>query len=164
MSESPPIAAPTLTNRQTMGWWVVGMTAFHAAYFWESAGILIVLYLAAMFYLPHISSTRSAFYVGFLTGYAVCVPHLFFLLDVFGAAAIGLWGVFAIWFAALSFTGANDPHPLAGVWPMVIALFVDGLGVFPQRTLRLAVFLVDPRFCHLASVVVEFGILRRLRV
>ncbi len=99
MSESPPIAAPTLTNRQTMGWWVVGMTAFHAAYFWESAGILIVLYLAAMFYLPHISSTRSAFYVGFLTGYAVCVPHLFFLLDVFGAAAIGLWGVFAIWFA-----------------------------------------------------------------
>ncbi len=118
MSEPADSMPPALTRWQSIGWAALGVSAFHIAYFWEPAGILVVLYLAAMFYLPRLPSRRWAFYAGFVLGYVLGVPHLWFLFGIFGWGAIGLWGVFALWFAFYLLLGriVLDRWPKAGGW------------------------------------------------
>lgn len=118
MATPSPAAVPILTRKQIVVWVLGGLLAFHLAYFWERVGILVVFYLAAMFYLPRVPTRRWAFYLGFLLGYAIGVPHLLFMQGIFGWGAIGLWGVFALWFALYLLLGRMflDRWPRAGVW------------------------------------------------
>ncbi len=159
MSESIPAAVPALTRWQSAGWAAAGLTAFHVAYFWEPAGILVAVYLAAMFYLPRLPSRRWAFYAGFLFGYAVGVPHLWFLFGIFGWGAIGLWGVFALWFGFYLLLGRMilDRWPRSGGWLLPFLWF--GLEFFRSELYPLrfswlipGFALSDPRWSGLAMV------------
>ncbi|MBL9139048.1 MAG: hypothetical protein JNK85_24485 [Verrucomicrobiales bacterium] len=85
----------------------------------------------ALFPLLLLSATRlrtvrQSFYLGLGLGLAIVAPQLRFFWSIFGAAAIVLWLVVAIWYAAFAATGQALHRRLAGVWtvPLIPALWM----------------------------------------
>ncbi|HYG24538.1 MAG TPA: nitrilase-related carbon-nitrogen hydrolase [Verrucomicrobiae bacterium] len=90
----PPISAAASA--------LVSIACFHIAY---AAPPAPVLHLAAFFYfvflfqLTRLPTGRQAFYSGLATALACIAPQLAFFWKIFGAAAITLWLVLALWIA-----------------------------------------------------------------
>ena len=75
----------------------LAVLAFHAAYQWPIAGGLVVIYLACLYCLAWVPTTRWAFYLGLAIGFLVAAPQLRFLVGIFGPAAVGLWLALGLW-------------------------------------------------------------------
>lgn len=73
--------------------------AFNLAYSIPQLSFLIVIYLACLFELSRVKSGRQAFYLGLLTALGCYAPQTDFIWTIFGAAAIPLWLILAIWIA-----------------------------------------------------------------
>lgn len=76
---------------------LIAVAAFHVAYLFERLAGVIVVYLACLFLLAWVGSSRWAFYLGMAIGISVAAPHLWFFQEIFGPAAVGLWAVFGVW-------------------------------------------------------------------
>jgi apolipoprotein N-acyltransferase len=74
---------------------VGAVAGFHLAqWFW---GGFILVFLYGVVRLTELGSGRKAFYTTVAVGYAAYVPHAAFLWIIFGAAALVLWGILALW-------------------------------------------------------------------
>lgn len=93
----------------------LAVSSLHAAYTWTSAGVVVVVYLAGMYRLAWVKSTRWAFYLGLGVGLAVAAPRLFFFAGIFGPAAVGLWLVLGLWHAAFLLVARSA----VGTWPRI---------------------------------------------
>src|SRR3954447_23158079 len=60
---------------------------------------LILGYAICLVQLSRLPTTRQAFYIGLLTGFACIAPQLAFMWTIFNAAAIPLWLILALWIA-----------------------------------------------------------------
>jgi apolipoprotein N-acyltransferase len=94
--------------------------SFYAAYQWESAAGLVVLYLACMFRLAWVRSTRWAFYLGLTIGFLIAASQLGFFAGIFGPAAVGLWLVFGLWHAFFLLMARSA----VGRWPKFGVLWI----------------------------------------
>ena len=90
-------------------WWrgaVFGLIAigcFHLAYTPARSGVFalaMVGYVLGLVQLARLRTTRQCFYTALATGFACGAPQLGFFWNIFGAAAIALWLVLALWIAA----------------------------------------------------------------
>ena len=80
-----------------LGCGVAAALAFHAAYRWESARVLMGVFLFCVLMMARTGSARLAFYGGLGLGMAVYGPQLGFFYTIFGSAAVALWSVLAFW-------------------------------------------------------------------
>ncbi len=82
---------------------VLGAAAcFHTTYTPASSGplaLLVVGYVACLVRLARLKTTRQSFYAGLLTGLVCFAPQLECFWRIFGAGAIALWLVLALWIA-----------------------------------------------------------------
>jgi apolipoprotein N-acyltransferase len=78
---------------------VASVASFQIAYEWKAAAGFIVAYLACLFRLAWVKSSRWAFYLGLAIGFSIAAAQLRFFYDIFGPAAIGLWLIFGLWHA-----------------------------------------------------------------
>lgn len=75
---------------------------FHAAYSFEQGLLLrplIIGYVICLVQLARLHSPRVAFYLGLATGFLCFAPQLIFFWTIFGAAALVLWLILALWIA-----------------------------------------------------------------
>ncbi len=71
------------------------VASFHLAqWLW---GGFILGFLYGVVRLTEMGSRRKAFYTTVAVGYAAYAPHVTFLWTIFGAAALVLWGILAVW-------------------------------------------------------------------
>ncbi len=59
----------------------------------------VVVYLACLFSLAWVKTTRMAFYLGFVIGSSIAALQLWFFFEIFGPAAVGLWAILGLWVA-----------------------------------------------------------------
>src|SRR5215471_16234807 len=78
-------------------WIAIGGVAFHAAYAWSRAGLVVGLYLFALVQLAKTDSWRKAFYSGLALGFLIAVGRLTFFWIIFSVGATALWLVYAFW-------------------------------------------------------------------
>jgi apolipoprotein N-acyltransferase len=81
-------------------WLALAVACFHAAYASikiPAAGLLIFGYAYFLVRLTDQPNVRRAFYFGLAAGFLCAAPQLFFFWEIFHAAAIVLWIVFAFW-------------------------------------------------------------------
>jgi apolipoprotein N-acyltransferase len=106
MIATTAIDSPSVPLR---GWtWVLVLlgaaSCFHAAFLKPSMSWLILGFLGGLFALRRLGSARKAFYVTLGLGLACYAPHLGFLWNIFGPAAIPLWLILPFWLAVFSLT------------------------------------------------------------
>jgi apolipoprotein N-acyltransferase len=85
-------------------WRVALLIAIGAAAFQVAASVpilrgLVILPLAISFYLATQYSTRKSFSVGFVFGFLLFAPQLYWFYNIFEYFAFALWAIFAIWIA-----------------------------------------------------------------
>lgn len=80
-----------------MGWAVVGVSAFHAAYWFPWLNFLMVTFLFGLFQLARVRTGRLAMYGGLGVGLCVYGPQLAFFWKIFGPSAVALWLILACW-------------------------------------------------------------------
>ena len=90
----------SISFRAIVGWFLVAVASFHAAYTFPPLSFLMAVFVFALVRLSHARSTRIAARVGMLLGLALYGPQLNFFWAIFGPAAIALWVVLAFWLAA----------------------------------------------------------------
>jgi apolipoprotein N-acyltransferase len=86
-----------LSGKVTCALSLLAVAAFEAAYEFEAAGLLIVIYLACLFALAWVRTPRLAFYLGFGIGSLLAALQLTFFFGIFGPAAAGLWAILGLW-------------------------------------------------------------------
>jgi apolipoprotein N-acyltransferase len=102
MNETTPTPSvpPPLDWRQAIRFAVLAAVAFHIAYTpmaYSGLAMVIVIYVFALMQLARLASTRQMFYVTLATGLACFAPQLYFFWGIFGAFAIALWAILALW-------------------------------------------------------------------
>jgi apolipoprotein N-acyltransferase len=80
----------------------IAVICFHVAYLWQFPH-LMVGYLVCLTLLARLRTTRQSFYAGSAAGLLCVAPQLTCFWRIFGAAAIALWTILALWIGA--FTG-----------------------------------------------------------
>jgi len=78
-------------------WVAAAVVCFHLAYLRPLFSILIVGYLFCVLQLARARTGRVAFYSGLSVGFLMAAPQLSCFWTIFGAAAIVLWLVLALW-------------------------------------------------------------------
>ena len=76
------------------------VACFHIAYApsgFALTHLLMVGYLIGVAQLSRLNTTRQSFYAGLLTGFFCAAPQLTCFWKIFGAAAIPLWLILALW-------------------------------------------------------------------
>jgi apolipoprotein N-acyltransferase len=89
--------------RQALGFGLGAVICFHLAYTPAQSGLLAfatVGYVISLVQLARLPSTRQCFYVAMAVGFACFAPQLGFFWNIFGAFAIALWLILALWLAA----------------------------------------------------------------
>ncbi len=93
----------------TLPWWrgavfaLIAIGCFHLAYTPAQSGswsLAILGYVICLAQLARLRSARKSFYTALATGFACLAPQLDCFWQIFGAAAIALWLVLALWLAA----------------------------------------------------------------
>lgn len=103
---------------------VAAIASFHLAYGHKSLSFLILVYLASLFYLARVKTTRIAFYLGMVIGLATFAPPLSFFSAIFGQAALALWLMLSLSTAgflltARSCAGLFGPRASAALIPLI---------------------------------------------
>ena len=91
-----------ITGRQAGLLAVIGVVCFHIAYTPAQSGLLavaIVGYVICLVQLARLLTTRQCFYTALAVGFACFAPQLECFWHIFGAGAIALWLVLALWIA-----------------------------------------------------------------
>src|SRR4029077_17134955 len=109
-----------LSTRASLFLGAVAVAAFEIAAEFEAAAPLVIVYLACLFALARVKSTRWAFYLGLVIGWSIAALQLQFFVDVFGWAAVGLWAIFGIWIAFFVLL----PRIVVGRWPQYGVLWL----------------------------------------
>jgi apolipoprotein N-acyltransferase len=104
--------------------------AFFAAYEFEAAGALIVVYLACLYRLAWVRSARWAFYLGLAIGTATAAGQLWFFQAIFGWGAIGLWAILGVWLGLFLLLS----RMIVGRWPRHGALWLPVIGFALEYT------------------------------
>ena len=102
------LPVPAAATFQTLNWRWAGLlglilvACLHAAYTPAQSGVwslAIIGYVVCLVQLARLRTTRQCFYTGLAIGFACVAPQLECFWRIFGAAAIGLWLVLALWIA-----------------------------------------------------------------
>lgn len=91
-----------LTPRHGVILAILAVACFHLAYSFDAPNLLALAifgYVICLVQLARLRTKRQCFYVGLATGFACFAPQLGFFWNIFGAAAIALWLVLALWIA-----------------------------------------------------------------
>ncbi len=91
-----------LTCRQAGLLTLIAVVCFHVAYTPAQSGLLalaIVGYVVCLVQLARLRTPRQCFYTGLTVGFACFAPQLECFWRIFGAGAIALWLVLALWIA-----------------------------------------------------------------
>ena len=125
---------------------VVAVASICLAYEYEAAGGASVIYLACLWWLAYVKSSRVAFYLGLAIGFAIASIHLQFMHGLFGPAAIGLWAIFGIWIGFFLLLA----RIVVGRWPRYGALWLPviwlGLEYYRSELYYLRFAWVTPGF------------------
>jgi len=100
-TETTSVTAP-ITWRKAGLLALTAVACFQLAYTPAHSGLLafaIVGYVICLVQLARLRTTRQCFYVALAVGFACYAPQLGFFWNIFGAAAIALWLVLALWIA-----------------------------------------------------------------
>lgn len=82
---------------------LIAVACFHLAYTPAKSGLLafaIVGYVICLVQLARLRTARQCFYMTLAIGFACYGPQLGFFWNIFGAFAIALWLILALWIAA----------------------------------------------------------------
>jgi apolipoprotein N-acyltransferase len=96
---TPSVLSP-LDWRQALRFAVLAVVAFHIAYTpmaYSGLAMVIVVYVFALIQLARLPSTRQVYYLTLAVGFACFAPQLYFFWGIFGAFAIALWAILALW-------------------------------------------------------------------
>jgi apolipoprotein N-acyltransferase len=103
MTAAVPNPNPSLPNpigtRAVVGLALGAIACFHGAFLLPVGGGLLLGFFACLFPLRRVPTGRRAFYGHLVIGLACYTPHLGFLWNVFGPAAIPLWFILPFWLA-----------------------------------------------------------------
>jgi apolipoprotein N-acyltransferase len=142
---------------------IVGVAAFHLAYFATSfAGAMVVFLLAAV-WVSRIRSPRGAFWLGLGMGFFVYGPHLLFFWKIFGPIAVSLWLILSVWvgFFALIAHYAAHRFPIA-IAAALLPLLWTGFEYFRSECYPLKFAWLTPGLAfapgEMAHVVGGYGI------
>ena len=144
--EREPDRTRWLSPAAVLGAAALAVLTFHTAHQWPFAGGLVVLYLACLYRLAWVPTTRWAFYLGLTIGFLVAAPQLRFLVGIFGPAAVGLWLALGLWhaFYLLIARSAVGRWPRCGhLWLPVLWL---GLEYFRSELYHLRFSWLTPGF------------------
>jgi apolipoprotein N-acyltransferase len=97
------------------------VACFHAAFLNPPMSVLMLGFLGGLFLLRRLPTARMAFYVSLGLGVACYAPHLGFLWNIFGPAAIPLWLILPFWLAAFSLTLWQVEHRLGTSWSLALS-------------------------------------------
>ncbi len=95
-------SSPSIKWRSPALFAVIAIGCFHLAYTPAKSGLLafaIVGYVISLIQLARLPTTRQCFYVALATGFACLAPQLECFWRIFGAFAIALWLILALWIA-----------------------------------------------------------------
>ncbi|MBI5387627.1 MAG: hypothetical protein HZA90_23455 [Verrucomicrobia bacterium] len=107
------------------------VAAFHLAYTVSACSFMVVVFLACLFTLSRVATSRRAFYFGLGIGLAIYGPQLSFFWNVFGPAAVALWAVLAFWIGLFVLLTRACRARLGPFWAAVLAPFLwTGLEYF----------------------------------
>ncbi|MCX6903940.1 MAG: hypothetical protein NTW03_10790, partial [Verrucomicrobia bacterium] len=110
---------------------LAAVAAFHLAYAFAACSFLMVVYLAALFTLSRLATSRRAFYWGLAIGAVAYAPHLCFFWRIFGPGAITLWLVLAFWIALFLVLTRACRVQMGPFWAAALAPFLwTGLEYF----------------------------------
>jgi apolipoprotein N-acyltransferase len=132
--------------RGAIGLAVTGVLAFHLAYQWTAVGPLVIVYLLCMYRLAWSATGRIAAYVGFAVGMAIMAPQLHFFYTIFGAAAIVLWTVLALWVAAFVVVARLIIRRWPTYGPLLLPFLWMGLEYFRSEMYYLKFAWITPGF------------------
>lgn len=96
---TPSVLSP-LDWRQALRFAILAVVTFHIAYTpmaYSGLAMVIVIYVFALIQLARLPSTRQVFYLTLAVGFACFAPQLYFFWGLFGAFAIALWAILALW-------------------------------------------------------------------
>ena len=103
MNELPPTLQPSasgqtrpLSSTKAALLALGAVAAFQLAFTFAALCWLVLAYLGCLFALRQVATARQAFYIGMAVGLGVFVPQMAFLWVIFGAAAIPLWVILAL--------------------------------------------------------------------
>ena len=91
--EAIAVNSPWLSVKSSLLLAGAAVASFFVAYEYEAAGAAIVIFLACLYRLAWVKSTRWAFYLGLAIGSAVAAGQLWFFVGLFGWQAAGLWAM-----------------------------------------------------------------------
>lgn len=97
-----------ITTRRAVLFGLIGIACFHIAYTPARSDLLaffIFGYAFSLVQLTRLRTTRQCFYAGLVMGFACFAPQLECFWRIFGAGAIALWLVLALWIAAFTSLG-----------------------------------------------------------
>jgi uncharacterized membrane protein len=133
-------------------WILLGTAAFHVAYQWQAAALVIVVYLFGLVQLTRAQTARKAFYSGLLLGLLVGAPRLAFFWTIFSGGAVILWLVFGFWIALFVAMGrwcrSNLPSPWN--WIMLPVLWT-GLEFFRSELYYLRFAWLTPGYAFISQ-------------
>lgn len=112
-------------------WVAVAVAAFHAAYAFANASVLIVIYLFALLRLAQTDHWRKAFYPGLAVGLLIAAARLAFFWRLFSGGAAALWLVYAFWLGLFVALARLCLRRLGPKWGWLLIPFVwTGLEYF----------------------------------
>ena len=89
----------SLRPRQIASYGAGAVLAFHLAYCFPSAAVLMIGYLFCVMQLARAATRRQAYYSGLIVGVLCFGPQLAFFWRIFGPGALALYYVLAFWTA-----------------------------------------------------------------
>jgi apolipoprotein N-acyltransferase len=164
-----PVAAAAAASFQPIDWRRAGLLAliavacFHAAYTPAQSGLLafaIVGYVICLVQLARLRTTRQCFYTGLATGFACVAPQLECFWRIFGAAAIALWLVLAVWiafFMVLAHLALVKLGPRRAA--LLIPFFWTGLEYFRSELYYLKFSWLNVGYAFSDFMIMPFGLL-----
>ena len=77
---------------------IVAVGCYHLAMLFQPlAGWFVLGYLFLLWQLRRASTARAAFYLGWMAGLGIMIPHTWFVLGIFHEPAVLLWMLMSVW-------------------------------------------------------------------
>lgn len=125
-----PSPAPGISLAAHITWSLVALVSFHAAQI-LGLGWLLIPCGYALIELSRAATRRKVFYPMLALGFLFYAPQLGFFWNIFGAAAIALWLVLAVWIALFGLMLRLVRHRFGNGWMLALAPFIwTGLEYF----------------------------------
>ena len=95
--------------------------AFHTAFLVPALFPLVIVQLSCLFALRRLATPRQAFYLGLMAGMGVYPVQMGFLWSIFGAAALPLWLILAVFYGLFVLALQRVEFHWGSPWTLTLA-------------------------------------------